>query len=106
MRTISQNLFDWYLDENGSRARWYNETQNMCWLFPYSARGQLTYQDSIRLFNINKFFLITVLISFVDNRRYFEVRRIEEMTLDEFIEQIMQENEYREAYETLKRFTE
>ena len=106
MRTISQNLFDRYLKEAGSYDRWYNETQSMCWLFPYSARGSLTYQDSLRLFNIDKYFHITVMINFVDNRRFFEVRRVEEMTLDEFIEQIMQENEFKEAYETLKRYTE
>lgn len=104
MRTISQNLFDRYLEENGSRDSWYNETQNMCWLFPYSAKGSLLYEDYMGLFRIGKYFSIQIMISFVDDRRYFQVRSVEELTLDEFLELIMREKGYKQTYETLIEF--
>ncbi|HNX66483.1 MAG TPA: hypothetical protein PKH02_06335 [Bacteroidales bacterium] len=104
MRTISQNLFDVYLREDGCLERYYNETQKLCFLFPYSAKGSLLYEDYMGLFRIGKYFSIQIMISFVDDRRYFQVRSVEELTLDEFLELIMREKEYKQTYETLIEF--
>jgi len=101
MQTISQNLFDEYLKKAGQKEKFYNDTQRLCFLFPFRAKGTLMIEDTVGLLGINKYFLLSIMISFVDDRRYFEIRRIDDMSLDEYLEGLMQEKEYKSAYESL-----
>jgi len=105
MRTISQNLFDVYLRKEGCLDRYYNDIQKLCFLFPYSAKGNLIYEDCVGLFRTGKYFSFQIMISFVDDRRYFQVRNVTELNLDEFLELVMKEKQYKQAYETLIEFT-
>ena len=98
MKTITTEMFNAYLHQNKSFESYYNEVSDMCWVFPYTAKGSLVYQDSLMLPLIDKYFLVQIAISFKNNKRFYNVDLVQEYTVDEYLEMVMQEKEFREAY--------
>jgi hypothetical protein len=104
MKSISDNIFNACLRQNGSYDSYYEETSRICYLFPYSARGKIIYSDILNLNRIGRYFTINITIEFNDDRRTFFFSSLRELTLDEYLDHVMQEKEFREVYFKLREF--
>jgi CMP-N-acetylneuraminic acid synthetase len=104
MKTITTDMFNAYLRQNGSFEHYYQEVSDMCWVFPYTAKGSLVYQDSLMLPLINKYFLVQIEIVFQNNRRFYKVDLVQEYNIDEFLDVVMQEEEFKESYNELIKY--
>ncbi|MGI6337854.1 MAG: hypothetical protein ACOXZV_00560 [Bacteroidales bacterium] len=104
MKIISEYIFNSYLRENDSYDYYYEEISRMCYLFPYSAKDKIIYSDVVNLNRIGRYFVVNITIEFNDNRRTFYFSSLKELTLDEYLDSVMQEKEFREAYFKLREF--
>lgn len=97
MQRIDKYYFDRALKDSGSYESYYKETRDMCYLFPYSAKGKIMFQDFLMLPKLNKYYLITIEILFQNSDRSYKITCVDELTLDEYLNMSMEEREVREA---------
>lgn len=100
MHHIDKYYFDRFLKDNGSYENYYKEIGDMCFVFPYSARGSIKYQDFLFLPKsgpTGKYFMVLIEILFRDSQRDYRILSIEELHIDEYLSYMMEENEIREV---------
>jgi hypothetical protein len=98
VKNITPHIFNTYLRHNGSLEAYLNEINDMCWKFEYTAKGSIIYQDSVALVNIMKYFMVQVKITFDNQKRYWKFDMIQELTFEEYVDMVSEEEDVKSAY--------
>jgi hypothetical protein len=98
MKYILKDTLDAYLRANYSYEEFYAATKHVCKTIEISDPGEIRYVDVIDLPSIKKYFAVMILFKHLNNRRYYKILEIIELSLDEYIKERLKGDQEFKSY--------
>ena len=106
MKELSRDKFNDLLKTGNSYLDFYEEVSNDCYLISFPCHGRITTQKLIWLQRTERFFIVDVAFMFRDRLRYFDLLHINEITVDEYMDLLMDiDKEFTEVFYKLRSLT-